>query len=203
MTIELDYPEGATPLDPNELDGLKHRHITTQGQLDELEQANIASGLRWLARMRRKDILSDAFAVELHRRLFAEVWRWAGTFRQTGKNVGVDPIQIGIELRNLMDDARYWVEHRTYAPMEAAARLHHRLVFIHPFPNGNGRFARIMADTVLAKVYGAEPIDWTAGSDLQKINDRRSAYIAALKAADRHDMGPLLAFVGLATVKTR
>lgn len=198
MTIKLEYPEGATPLDPNELGGLKHKHITTQGELDELEQANITSGLRWLARTRRKDILSDDFAIELHRRLFGDVWDWAGAFRKTGKNIGVDPIQIGIQLHGLIDDARYWVEHRTYQPIEAAARLHHKLVFIHPFPNGNGRHARIMADTVLEKVYGVAAIDWTAGTDLQKMGDRRTAYIAALKAADVHDFGPLLNFVGLA-----
>ncbi|MET3524206.1 mobile mystery protein B [Mesorhizobium abyssinicae] len=203
MTIKLEYPEGATPLDPNELGGLKHKHITTQGELDELEQANIASGLRWLARTRRKDILTDDFAIELHQRLFGDVWDWAGAFRKTGKNIGVDPVQIGIQLRSLMDDARYWAEHKTYPPQEAAVRFHHRLVFIHPFSNGNGRHARIMADTVLDKVYGAEPIDWTAGSDLQKLSERRTAYIAALKAADAHDMGPLLAFVDQARDEAR
>ncbi|MBA8909917.1 mobile mystery protein B [Aminobacter ciceronei] len=203
MTIKLEYPEGATPLDPNELDGLKHKHITTQGELDELEQANIASGLRWLSRTRRKDVLTDDFAIELHRQLFGEVWGWAGAFRKTGKNIGVDPIQIGIQLRGLMDDARYWAEHKTYPPKEAAVRFHHRLVFIHPFSNGNGRHARIMADTVLDKIYGTEPIDWTAGSDLQKIDERRAAYIAALKAADGHDMGPLLAFTNLAADQAR
>jgi Fic-DOC domain mobile mystery protein B len=196
VRIRLEYPDGATPLDPNELGGLKHRHITTQGELDELEQANIASGLRWLARTRRKDILTDDFAIELHRRLFGDVWDWAGTFRQTGKNIGVDPVQIGVQLRGLMDDARYWAAHDTYRPAEAAVRLHHRLTFIHPFSNGNGRHARIMADTVLQKVYGTEPIDWTAGSDLQKMGERRAAYIAALKAADNHDIEPLLGFVG-------
>lgn len=197
MTLQLEYPEGATPLDPNELGGLKHKHITTQGELDELEQANISSGLRWLARTRRKDILSDDFAIELHRQLFSDVWGWAGVFRRTEKNIGGDPIQIGIQLRGVMDDARYWAEHKTYPSKEAAVRLHHRLVFIHPFSSGNGRHARIMADTVLDRVYATEPIDWTAGSDLQKLGERRTAYIAALKSADVHDMGPLLAFVGL------
>ncbi|MER9232912.1 mobile mystery protein B [Mesorhizobium sp. M0622] len=197
MTIKLEYPEGATPLDPNELGGLKYKHITTQGELDELEQVNIASGLRWLARTRRKDILSDDFAIELHRRLFGDVWDWAGAFRKTGKNIGVDPTQIGAQLRGLMDDAQYWAANGTYSATEAAVRLHHKLVFIHPFANGNGRHARIMADVVLDKVYGTGPIDWTAGSDLQKINERRIEYIAALKAADAHDVGPLLAFIGL------
>ncbi|WP_245436048.1 Fic family protein [Mesorhizobium tamadayense] len=88
------------------------------------------------------------------------------------------------------------MEHETYPPKKAAVRLHHRLVFIYPFLNGNGRHARILADTVLDKVYGTEPIDWTAGSDLQKLGERRTAYIAALKSADNHGIAPLLAFVG-------
>ncbi|WP_105404715.1 mobile mystery protein B [Neorhizobium sp. T7_12] len=195
MTFELEYPDGATPLDPNEIGGLKFRHLKTQSELDELEQANIASGLRWISRMRRKDILTDDFAIELHRRLFGDVWDWAGTFRKTGKNVGIDPVQIGVQLRGLMDDARYWADNKTYSAIEVAVRLHHKLVFIHPFPNGNGRHARIMADVVLEKIYGAEPINWTLGFDLQKMSERRAAYIAALKAADNYDLEPLLAFV--------
>ncbi|WP_137933643.1 mobile mystery protein B [Mesorhizobium comanense] len=197
MTIASVYPEGATPLDPNEFGGLRHRHIKTQAELDELEQANITSGLLWLSRTRRKDVLTHGFAVELHRRLFGEVWTWAGTFRRIGKNIGVDPAQIGMRLRAALDDALYWTDHGIYAPGEAAVRLHHRVVFIHPFANGNGRHGRILADAMLDKVYGAEPIDWTAGADLMKMNERRAAYISALRAADLHDFGPLLAFAGL------
>src|SRR5262249_32658035 len=162
------------------LGGLKHKHITTRGELDELEQVNIQSGLRWLVRQ-RGDVLTDAFAMALHKQLFGDVWAWAGTFRRNGKNIGVDPIQIGLQLRKLMDDARHWARHRTYAPSEAAVRLHHRLVYIHPFPNGNGRHARIMADAVLERIYRAKPIDWAGGHDLQRMNGRREAYIAALK----------------------
>jgi Fic-DOC domain mobile mystery protein B len=195
MIEDMEYPEGATPLDPNELGGLKHKHITTRGELDELEQANIESGLRWLTRQ-RGGVLTDNFATTLHKQLFGDVWGWAGSFRKTGKNIGVDPIHIGVELRTLMDDARYWADKKTYPASEAAIRLHHRLVQIHPFANGNGRHARIMADTVLDRVYGAKPIDWAGGYDLLKMNERRTAYIAALKAADRNDIGPLIQFVG-------
>lgn len=191
----MDYRDGATPLDPNEIGGLKFRHITTREELDELEQANIESGMRWLARY-RGDVLTDAFAVTLHSRLFGEVWDWAGSFRRTGKNIGIDPIHIRVELRASMDDARYWAAHGTYPASEAAIRLHHRLVQIHPFPNGNGRHARILADTVLARVYHASPIDWAGGHDLGKLSERQIAYIAALRAADRGDIGPLLAFIG-------
>jgi Fic-DOC domain mobile mystery protein B len=130
MTAAMDYPDGATPLDPDELAGLKFKHVTTREQLDELEQANIASGLRWLAR-HKGDVLTDGFAVTLHKRLFGDVWNWAGTFRKTGKNIGIEPVQIAVQLRALMDDARFWAEHNTYPASEAAMRLHHRLVQIH------------------------------------------------------------------------
>jgi Fic-DOC domain mobile mystery protein B len=195
MTGVMDYPDGATPLDPNELGGLKHKHITTREELDELEQANIESGLLWLGR-HRGNVLTDDFAVTLHKRLFGDVWDWAGSFRKTGKNIGIDPIHIRVELRMLMDNARFWEEHKTYPATEAAARFHHRLVQIHPFPNGNGRHARIIADTMLVRVYGKRPIDWAGGYDLQKMNERRITYIAALKAADGGNFDSLMRFIG-------
>ena len=196
MTLNLRYPEGATPLDPNELDGLKPKHITTQGELDQLEQANISSGLRWLSRQRGQ-VLTDDFAIALHKRLFGDVWEWAGTFRKTGKNIGIDPRHIQVELRSLLHDSQYRTDNKTYSPLEAAVRFHHRLVKIHAFPNGNGRHARIMADAMLTDVYNAKPIDWAGGQDLQKMNERRVAYIAALKAADGEDYAPLFVFCGI------
>src|SRR5260370_35791021 len=147
MTIIGDEPEGATPLDQNEMDGLKFEHITTRDELNELEQANVESGLLWLGRRRRTDILTEQFMLDLHRRLFGDVWEWAGQFRKTGKNIGVDPYEIAVQLRMLLDDARYWAEHKTYPPLEAGARFHHRLTKIHPFPNVNARHARIAAGT--------------------------------------------------------
>ena len=197
MKLKLDYPEGATPLDPNELDGLKHRHITTQDELNELEQANIIAGLRWFERLRRPDVLSDAFALQLHKRLFGDVWSWAGTLRRTGKNIGVDPLHISVQLRTCIDDARFWFEHETYSPIEAAIRFHHRLTVIHPFPNGNGRLARIMADALLEKVYSVAWIDWAGGENLQVTSERRKQYIAALQAADGSNYEPLMIFAGV------
>ncbi|MEJ8571130.1 mobile mystery protein B [Microbaculum marinum] len=192
-----ETPEGATPLDPDEAQGLRFGHVRTQGELNELEQANIQSGLQWLARQRKPDILSDNFVRNLHDRLFGEVWRWAGAYRLTEKNIGVDPVTISVEVRNLLDDARYWAEHGTFDPVEQAVRLHHRLVFVHPFPNGNGRHARIFADAFLAHVHGEDAIDWAGGYDLRSVSDeRRQQYLAALRAADRGDIGPLLDFAG-------
>src|SRR5690606_35031789 len=122
-------------------------------------------------------------------------WLWAGTFRLTEKNIGVDPFQIPVQLRALLDDVQFWVDNDTYDPVEAALRFHHRLVYIHPFPNGNGRFARFMADALLEKLYGEEAIDWYGGYDLQQMNERRADYIDALRAADGGDYRPLLKFV--------
>jgi len=196
MSRISDEPEGATPLDSDEMEGLLHRHITTRGELDELEQASIVEGLQWLKKQKNADILSEGFVRDLHKRLFGQVWKWAGTFRKTEKNIGVDPIQIAIQLRQLLDDTRYWIEHETYPAMELAARFHHKLVLIHPFPNGNGRHARIMADAILVKLMGKPAINWAGGYKLEAMNERRDQYIRALRFADGHDFSELLEFVG-------
>ena len=178
------------------MEGLRFKHITTRGELDELEQANIVEGMQWLKKQKNPDVLTEGFACKLHKQLFGKVWKWAGSFRKTEKNIGVDPIQIAIQLCQLLDDALYWIEHDTYSPKELAARFHHKLVYIHLFPNGNGRHARIMADAVLTKLMGQPAIDWAGGYRLEKMNERRDQYIAALKAADGHDFNALLEFVG-------
>jgi Fic-DOC domain mobile mystery protein B len=196
MIDDPQYIDGQTTLDPEDLEGIKHPHVMTRGELDQLEQANIEEGLRWLARQRSPDLLSDDFARKLHRKLFGEVWSWAGTYRQTEKNIGINPLQIAVQLRTLLDDARFWAEHGAYPPVEAAVRFHHRLVAIHPFANGNGRFSRIMADAYLEDVLEADPIDWGGGYDLQAMNERREQYIAALRAADAGDYSLLFEFVG-------
>ena len=195
MNHLVGEPDGATPLTLEEMEGLLHKHVTTRGQLDELEQYNIQEGLKWLKRQNNADPFSEAFARALHKKLFGQVWKWARTFRQTEKNIGIDPQQIVVQLRLLLDNAQYWVEHSTYPAKELAARFHHKLVYIHLFPNGNGRHARIMADTIFTVVLNEKPIDWAGGVDLQKMSDRRTEYIAALRAADAGDFAPLLSFV--------
>jgi len=192
--LMVDGTPGATPLEPEEREGLKYPHVTTRSQLDELEQTNIESGLQWLARRRRRaDVLTDTFMRELHRQLFGEVWRWAGTFRQTEKNIGVDPLQIAVQLRNLLDDAGLWAEHGTFKPLEAAARFHQRLTWIHPFPNGNGRHARIATDLYLEARFGQIPIAWADG--LQVNSGERQAYLEAVRTADTGDYEPLIRYM--------
>lgn len=191
----IGLPEGATPLEDEELGGLKHKHVTTRGELDELEQANITNGMRWLNKQKKPDILTEAFVLELHKRLFGDVWNWAGSFRTTEKNIGIAPYMVAPQLRLLLDDAAYWIKNGTYSPLELAARFHHRLVYIHPFPNGNGRHSRVIADAILVHILKHPPIDWAGGFTLDKISERRTQYISALRAADGHDFGPLLEFV--------
>lgn len=195
MVINLDYPPGATPLDADELASLLPGHITTQGELNEWEQLNIVQGEAW-ARRQRKEILSEAFVRQLHKQMFGETWQWAGNFRKSDKNIGVDWLKIGVELKKLLDDIRYQVAHGTYSPDEIAVRFHHRLVVIHPFPNGNGRHARMMADLLAGRL--GQPI-FTWGSrrlndSLIDAGDTRQCYIAALQAADVRDYAPLLDF---------
>lgn len=194
--MTFDEPDGATPLDPDEMQGLKFPHVTTRGELDELEQANIEQGLAWISRRRGGSIFDDAFVRTLHKRLFGDVWAWAGEYRKTEKNIGIDPLHISVQLRTLLDDARYWAENDVFPPLEAAARFHHRMVQIHPFPNGNGRHARIATDILLESIYKHPPIAWASGFDLQADNERRNAYIAALRTADGGNIEPLLGFVG-------
>lgn len=195
MSDIFKEPDGATPLDLDELEGLRFKHIQTRGQLDELEQANIQNGLNWLSKQKSPDVLSEGFVRKLHEKLFGEVWLWAGTFRKTEKSIGIDPNQISVQLRQLLDDAKYWVEHDTFPPKELAGRFHHKLVYIHLFPNGNGRHSRIMADAILTKVLGEPAIDWTGGYQLEKMNDRRVQYISVLRQADGHNFEELLEFI--------
>lgn len=191
--VTVQQPEGTTPLDPNELDGLIPTHIATQGALNAWEQANILAAEQWVFSRRRSDVLAMDFLLDLHRRMFGSTWKWAGTTRTTEKNIGVAVAEIRPELRKLLDDAQYWSAHKTYEPDELCARFHHRLTQIHPFPNGNGRHARLTADVLLSSL-GRPRFSW-GSADLYRKGDARERYLAALRAADRANHGPLLAFV--------
>ena len=186
-----DLPTGATPIDPDEAEGLVLDHVLTRGELDELEEANIHEGLEWALGSPR-DVLSEGFVYELHRRMFDSVWAWAGKVRLTDKNIGIDKHLVRTEVRKLIDDARYWRENQVYRPDELAVRFHHRMVSIHPFPNGNGRHARLMADLLVRRL-GGERFSW-GGVSLSSTSELRAAYIRALQTADRGDIGQLLDF---------
>ena len=191
-----EQPDGATPLDPNELEGLIPKYISTRGELNILEQENILEGEAWV-KGKKKDLLNDAFFRRLHKKMFKNVWKWAGEYRKTGKNIGVPCEQISTELKKLCYDVKYWVENETYNWDEIGARFHHRLVFIHPFPNGNGRFARLMTD-VLLEANGQKTFSWGLsglGRGEVDADDVRKNYLAALRDADSKSFEKLLKFV--------
>jgi Fic-DOC domain mobile mystery protein B len=187
-------PEDATPLAAEEREQLLQSWITHRADLNRAEEVNILDGAAWARGRRRRtaDMLSTGFATLLHRQMFGDVWKWAGTWRTTARNIGVDAWRIGTDVAALLDDVRFWIEHETYPPDELAVRLHHRLVAIHPFPNGNGRHSRLMADLLVERL-GRTPFSWGSGT-LANAGDLRRRYVAALRAADHHDIGPLLAF---------
>lgn len=192
MTDLFAQPDDATPLDAEEREGLLQTWITTRADLNEAEQANIDEAVVWTERRRDAELLTEGFVFELHRRMFGDVWSWAGSTRKTGKNIGIDPVQIHVQLGGLLRDTRYWVDRESFPLDEIAVRLHHGLVAIHPFPNGNGRHARLTADLLIVQLGGA-PFSWGGGT-LRDIATLRAEYIAALRAADQHDLAPLLAF---------
>jgi Fic-DOC domain mobile mystery protein B len=135
MTDLFHADDDATPLTPEERNALIPTHVALRSELNELEQQNIAEADQW-AFARKRRVLDEAFLRGLHRRMFNRVWRWAGDYRTTERNLGIANYRIQPELRQIIDDGRYWIEHETYAPDELAVRFHHRLVFVHPFPNG-------------------------------------------------------------------
>jgi Fic-DOC domain mobile mystery protein B len=195
--LDLEYPPGATPLDPNESDGLIPDYITTQGELNLLERANIIQASDWAQRRQKDEVLNVTFLLELHRRMFGEVWRWAGKARKTDKNIGAPHVQIFTGLAVLLDDVKYWVANSTFSWDEIGARFHHRLVAIHIFPNGNGRHSRLMTDLLLTR-NAQQPFSWgqqTSPNELDKVGDLRTRYIEALKQADKGNYEPLIGFV--------
>lgn len=192
--MRFEYEEGATPIDPEEASGLIPS-LSLQTELNEFELLNILEAARWArsSRRMRRELLSILGLKLLHERMFDRTWRWAGQFRLTQKSIGVEAFRIAPELHGLTEDCKVWLQTGNYAPDEIAARFHHRLVWIHPFPNGNGRHARLAAD-LLARFNGWEPFPWGAG-DLAEAGEARRAYIEALRAADGGDVGPLKTFM--------
>lgn len=195
MGLDFNYEDGQTKLDEDEKEGLKIRTITTNKELDEYEQLNIEKAVEWTIpkKFSTEKLLSEDFIKSLHKKMFGEVWKWAGNFRRTEKNIGVDWVRIGIDLRNLLDDARFWIDNKTYPPEEIAIRFKHRLVNIHCFPNGNGRHSRLIADLIIEKVFNQPVFTW-GNTNLTEANEIRKDYINALKQADEGNITPLVKF---------
>lgn len=196
MALTGAHAPGATPLSEEDIRGLKIESIATQGELNEAEAANIISGQEWALRSRTaglSDMLSDEYLQRLHVEMFGAIWKWAGEFRPIQTNIGVEPHRIRTDLRQLYDEVRGWLEYNAYPPDEIAIRLHYRVVTIHPFRNGNGRHARMLAHIAMIRHFKIDPLPWR-GSPLRSDDENRKAYICALVAADNRDFGPLLEF---------
>jgi Fic-DOC domain mobile mystery protein B len=195
MGLDLIYNDGQTPLDEDEKEGLLIKSIATRGELDEFEQQNIEDAIQWslTRKFKSEQILSETFILALHKKMYKSVWRWAGEYRKTNKNIGVDKLEIPVALRSLIDDASYWLENNVYEPDEFALRFKHRLVCIHCFPNGNGRHSRMIADIIIEKIYQLPVFSWGSKS-LADENDSRKKYLIAIRKADKGYLDLLLKF---------
>jgi len=195
MGLEIRYIYGQTPLSEEENEALLIKTISTRSELDEFEQQNIESAIEWTLKQKSSadKILTMDFILEVHKQMFNRIWKWAGTYRKTNKNIGVDKFQIVEELRVLLDDCKYWIENELFSHDEIAVTLKHRLVKIHPFPNGNGRHSRLIADILISHVFSDKVFSW-GGSNLTKAGDSRKKYLEAIYKADEGDIAPLINF---------
>jgi Fic-DOC domain mobile mystery protein B len=195
MGLDLDYLEGQTPLDEDEKEGLLIETITTRGELDEFEQLGVEKAVEWTLRRKLslQQILTEDFIKELHRKMFDNVWRWAGEIRITNKNLGVDKFSIGVEIKKLLDDCKYWIDRKTFSEDEIAVRFSHRIVSIHPFANGNGRHSRLIADILVHNGLSRPIFSW-GSRNLVKHGEARTHYLAALRKADKNNYSPLVQF---------
>ena len=184
--------DAATPFMSDEKTGLIPPWVTYRHELNEVEQANIGKGVQWAFRQKQRELLSEPFVRELHKQMLGEVWTWAGKYRTTERNIGVPAWRIAADLRGLLDDTRLWAEQAVFGLDELAGRFHHRLVAIHPFPHGNGRHARLMADLLVIRL-GSRAFSW-GGASLNSAGQMRIRYVAALRQADAHDITALVEF---------
>ncbi len=195
MGLSLDYNDGQFPLEEEEKEDLLIKTVTTQTELDELEQLNIEKAVAWTIGKKFKPatIFTEKFIKKVHKQMFGDVWKWAGKFRKSAKNIGVAWVEIAVEVKYLLDDTKYWIENKTYSPHEIAIRFKHRLVKIHCFPNGNGRHSRLMADIIIESVFNKDVFPWHS-SNMVKPDETRKEYIAAIRAGDRGNIQPLIEF---------
>lgn len=197
MGLNLDHIPGQTLIEEEEREGLKIASISTNGELDEFEQQNIEQAILWTIgrKITSEKLLSEVFVKEFHARMFGEVWSWAGKFRNTEKNIGIESWKIPTELRVLLDDVKFWIENNSFPEDEIAIKFKHRIVSIHCFPNGNGRHSRLMADLIVEKVFRRTVFSWgQRNANLSNVSDLRTEYLSALKKADLSNFDKLIKF---------
>jgi Fic-DOC domain mobile mystery protein B len=195
MGLNINYIQGQTELDEEEKEGLLIKSVTTREELDEFEQQNIEKAIQWTftRKFKKEQLLTEKFIKDLHKKMYGDVWKWAGQFRSSEKNIGTKSYLIPIELRNLLDDCLFWIDNKTYSHEEIAIRFKHRLVSIHCFSNGNGRHSRLIADLIMEKIFNDTFFTW-GGNDLIQQTDARATYIKAMKLADKNEIQTLIAF---------
>jgi len=196
MGLDLTYKVGQTPIDEDEKEGLLIPTVTSQEELNEFEQLNIEKAIEYylLRRKFKKEIiLTQEFILRVHKQMFGDVWKWAGTLRNSNKNIGVDRFQISIRLKQLIDNCIFWIDHKTFSEEEIAIRFKHELVAIHIFSNGNGRHSRLMGDIIMKQVFKKPSFTW-GSKKLASNNDNRKLYIKSLKKADQGDFKDLISF---------
>lgn len=195
MGLELEYLDGQTPIDDEEKEGLLIKTITTHGELNEFEQQNIEKAIEWTMakKFKKEEILSEKFVCQLHHKMYGDVWAWAGKFRKSEKSIGIKAYLVGTRLKQLNDDCLYWIENKTYSEEEIAIRYSHGIVAIHCFSNGNGRHSRLMADVIMSNIFGKNVFTWSRGNLVSK-GDARTNYLNAVRAGDKNDIEPLIAF---------
>ena len=191
--MQFEYAPGATPIDPDEAQGLIPKHIKTQGELNAWEELNIVEGAEWIARKKITQKLDEGLIRELHSRMFNQTWLWAGTFRKSDKSIGIDWTQIAVALKNLLDNTTYQIENKVMPIDEIVVGFHHKLVLIHAFPNGNGRHARLIADALIVSL-GGERFSWGGNTSIATPGITRQNYLSALRAADKGNIAPLIHF---------
>lgn len=195
MGLEIEYIAGQTPLDEDEKEGILIKTISSRGDLDEFEQYNIENAVQWTlsSKFNLDKILEEKFIMEVHKRMFGEVWSWAGEFRKSNKNIGVDKFQISIELKKLLDDCNFWIDNKTFEPEEISIRFKHRLVSIHLFPNGNGRHSRLYADILISHGFGQPVFTW-GSRNIARAGDARLEYLQALHVGDNGEIDMFIKF---------
>lgn len=196
--FKIEFPPGSTPLNADEAGQLILKYITTQKELNAAEQDNILQAEQWVFIKKRKEVLTEKFFRDVHKKMYSQVWQWAGVYRTSNKTIGVEWHHIPTEISKIISDVQYWIQHQTFSMDEIAARFHHRLVWIHPFVNGNGRWARLMADCLLVSL-GHERFTWgsvtSSGQQLFAQGEVREEYIKSLQLADSRNFLPLIKFV--------
>jgi Fic-DOC domain mobile mystery protein B len=195
--LNLEYLQGQTPLDEDEKEGLLIKSITTRSDLDEFEQLNIEKAVEWTLgkNLSVEKILTVEFIKDLHKRMFGDVWKWAGEYRRTNKNIGVDKYDIAVNLIDLLRDTNLWVKDKVFDEDQIAVRFSHRIVKIHLFPNGNGRHSRLIADILISQGFGKKEFTWGQSNLTEKGNEREK-YLSALRLADDNQYSELIKFAG-------